>query len=222
VTADAIRVYGLCADHRWRPNRSEFRDRFAFGLGGLGRVSVRRDGRARWSNDFGSAPLYVTARAGHSSHCAWGPPRPYVTVDPLTGERVIERRGQWDGQRAYPGEFVELLGVASTFDGLDSHDVGEHLDAFDIEPVTPHPVELNAAGLAHAVALVRAQHQLLLALDDEAHAWCDDLDLTQLWSAGTLVSEILSRMDVGAPSFEGLGDTEMDHWRRCAHGGWTE
>jgi len=116
--------------------------------------------------------LRAVARGERSTACAFGFPRPYGNK--RTGN--VQRRGQWertkDGKwRSYRGRFWELLGLAHTFTGVSSSELGEYLTLFDLPPVTPHAVSFDDDGLGHLVAVVHAQHQLAVAIDQEAAAW---------------------------------------------------
>jgi hypothetical protein len=167
IGADLLRTFGLLAERWWRPKRPPFTDGFAFGLHGWGRQLARASGSSWWSRDFGMPVVYAHAVAARALHMAYGTPRPYVTRD---GSR--ERRGIWEANgAAYKGTFIELLGAAHTFDAIDSGELAEHLDAFAIQSVVSHSVRPDSTGAQHISELVRAQHALACALDEEAQAW---------------------------------------------------
>jgi hypothetical protein len=167
VSADLLRTLGLVAEHWWAPTRADFVDGFAFGLAGWGRMLTRERGSVWWSQDYGKPVVYARAKAARSLRVAFGPPRGYRTPD-----GTIERRGQWERNgSAYKGRFVELLGAAHTFDGIDTGELDEHLGAFALEPVQPCAVKPDAKGAAHVTDIVRAQHVLFVALNREVRAW---------------------------------------------------
>ena len=172
IGADLLRTFGLLAERWARLRRGEFIAGFEFGLVGCGVVRERVNGSARWVADYNRPPLRAVARGERSTACAFGFPRPYGNK--RTGN--VQRRGQWertkDGKwRSYRGRFWELLGLAHTFTGVSSSELGEYLTLFDLPPVTPHAVSFDDDGLGHLVAVVHAQHQLAVAIDQEAAAW---------------------------------------------------
>jgi len=231
VGIDLLRTFGLLADAWWRPGRQypRFRNGFAFGLAGFGRVRRGRDGTqlpgaAGWSQDFGAPILRAATRGARSVEFEWGPARAYVerTVDAAGASiEIREPRGVWgtDG-RSYSGTFVELGGIADTFDGGEHNDPARHLVAFGLDPIAPQAVHADGAGAEHIAALIHASHQLILAVGDEAEQWCAGLDLSRLWSAGTLFAELHTRWGVRPPlAWCRLSDDEIDAWCRITHGG---
>jgi len=228
---DLLRTFGLLADMWWQPGWQypRFRNGFAFGLAGFGRVRRGLDGTyppgaAGWSQDFGSPILRAATRGARSVQFEWGPARPYVkrTVDAAGAPiEIREQRGVWETDgRSYSGTFVELGGIADTFDGGEHNEPARHLVAYGRGPITPQAVRTDPAGAEHVTALIHASHQLMLAVDDEAEQWCPGLDLSHLWSAGTLLAELHMRWGVRPPlAWCRLSDDEIDAWCRITHGG---
>ncbi len=130
-----------------------------------------------------------------------------------------ESRTVTEDGRTYRGRFVELLGAASAFDGVETRSLAEHLRARGLDDVSVAPVELNAAGALLVTQLVAAHHEVALAVDRDATGW--GVDLRGLHSPGTLATRIVQRAGVRAPKVTcaQLTDTQLQAWTATLHGG---
>jgi hypothetical protein len=173
VGADLGRSLALLSEHWWQARRHDARGGWGCGLAGWGMVTRRKDGHQRWVRSYGRPVLYARERGKLGLSTSFG--RPRFAPDPEDPEQLV-RRGAWnaapDGTLShYRGEFVELFGVASGFDARDTADLADHCDAFGLPQAEPHAVTRDAAGAAHVVEVLHAQHRLMLALDEEAAQW---------------------------------------------------
>ena len=166
VGADIGRTLGLMADW-WAPSRrGEWRGGWSLGLRGWGIVT--QGAKARWSAAYGRPWLFVRAAGEHGTTAAFGYPR---------NSPEGERRGVWvpgpSGRDVpYRGTFVDVIGPGFAFDGVDSSELDDHLQAWGMAPAgAPYACRVNAKGAAMARSVVQALHALTTAVDEEASRW---------------------------------------------------
>jgi len=167
VGADLGRTLGLMADW-WGPaKRPEFRGGWSLGLRGWGVVS-EREGRQRWSASYGRPWLFVQAVGSYGTRAAFGWPRKNPEG---------KRRGVWvtnanGNLSSFRGHFLDVVGSAFTFDGVESSELEDHLGAWNIDPVdATSAICVDPEGCERAIAIVQAVHRLAMAVDSEAARW---------------------------------------------------
>jgi hypothetical protein len=177
VAADLGRTLGLCAAW-WRPCRGSartrwfWRDGFALGLNGAGRVAKRErvDGsiREEW-NPAPHSPMVRVKALGIRGYAVG-----FAVCPPYRGDRagVWVKNPSTHRREPYRGRFVDVLSGATALDGLDTDALDEHCDAFGIAP-QPLPVAVcrEEAGPDDMVAACDATWQLALTLDQDAARW---------------------------------------------------
>jgi hypothetical protein len=218
VGADLGRTLGLHADW-WRHARRKYWDNaWSLGLRGWG-VPAPRD-PSSWVRSTGRTRVYVQGVSAYGVRIAFGKARPSFDGEP---------RGRWvtlaDGTKGpYPGRFVDIVSASQSLSGVDSDDLDDHLAAWDLPPLhAPFATKPNAAGAGIVTNLVRAVHELALAVDNEAARWGGGLDLRRLWSPGATAADLLLRMGVTSPLAKfRLPDGELSFWTAGLHGGWVE
>ena len=73
---------------------------------------------------------------------------------------------------SYRGHFLDVIGSAFAFDGVDSSDLDDHLQIWGIEPVDAmQSVFIGPDGARRVVDAVTAIHRLATATDREAARW---------------------------------------------------
>ena len=123
--------------------------------------------------------------------------------------------------------------IADVFDGADSAELGDHLEAFGLERVDlPPAVPLDADGADTLAAVVEAVSGLAIRLDEEAARWLTSprdrghgygrVNLSALHSAGGLAAQVVRRAGVRPPllKFKTPDDRALDRWIAAHRGGW--
>jgi hypothetical protein len=136
-------------------------------------------------------------------------------------------------EKPYPGRFFDVVSIADVFDGADSAELGDHLDAFGLERVDPPPaVTLDAEGADTVAAAAETVFALAVCLDEEAARWLTSardrahgfgrVDLTGLHSSGGLAAQVIRKAGVRPPllKFKTPDDGELDRWIAAHRGGW--
>jgi hypothetical protein len=134
---------------------------------------------------------------------------------------------------AYRGRFLDVVQAAYVFDGVDSGDLGDHLEAFGFDRLDlPAAVTLDAEGAEQIAGLVEAVRSLALVLDEEASKWFTTsgdrargysrVDLGGLVSPAGLAAEIPRKAGVTPPllKFRVPSDLDLSCWIAAHRGGW--
>jgi hypothetical protein len=134
---------------------------------------------------------------------------------------------------AYRGRFLDVIQLAHVLDGVDSGDLGDHLEAFGFDRIdVPAAITVDAEGAEQMARLVEAVRSLAIVLDDEASKWFTTpgdrsrgyirLDLGGLVSPAGLAAEIPRRAGVTPPliQFRVPTDLELSCWIAAHRGGW--
>ncbi len=134
---------------------------------------------------------------------------------------------------AYRGRFLDVVQAAYVFDGVDSGDLGDHLEAFGFDRLNlPAAVTLDAEGAEEMAGLVEAVRSLAIVLDEEASKWFTTsadrargygrVDLGGLVSPAGLAAEIPRKAGVTPPllKFRVPTDLELSGWIAAHRGGW--
>jgi hypothetical protein len=177
IAADLGRTIGLCAEW-WRPCRGSarsgwfWRDGFALGLRGAGHVAKRERADGTVREEWNPAPHSPMVRikalgvrgyaAGFAALPAYRDARAGVWVKNLRSER----------HEPYRGRFVDVLAGAAALDGLDTDDLAEHCEAFNLSP-QPLPIAtlIDVDAVQEMTGVGHATWQLALALDRDAAQW---------------------------------------------------
>jgi hypothetical protein len=134
---------------------------------------------------------------------------------------------------AYRGRFLDVVQAAYVFDGVDSGDLGDHMEAFGFDRLDlPAAVTLDAEGAEQMAGLVEAVRSLALVLDEEASKWFttsgdrargyNRVDLGRLVSPAGLAAEIPRKAGVTPPllKFSTPDDAALSRWMGAHRGGW--
>jgi hypothetical protein len=134
---------------------------------------------------------------------------------------------------AYRGRFLDVVQAAYVFDGVDSGDLGDHLEAFGFDRLDlPAAVTLDAEGAEQIAGLVEAVRSLVIVLDEEASKWFTTsgdrargygrVDLGGLVSPAGLAAEIPRKAGMTPPllKFRVPTDLELSCWIAAHRGGW--
>jgi hypothetical protein len=146
--------------------------------------------------------------------------------------------GQLAGKRnpdgtAYRGRFLDVAQAAYVFDGVDSGELGDHLEAFGLDRLDlPAAVTPDAEGAGLMAGLVEAVRSLAIVLDEEASRWFTTsadrargygrVDLGGLVSPAGLAAEIPRKAGAAPPllKFRIPTDIELRCWIAAHSGGW--
>jgi hypothetical protein len=227
VTADLGRTLGLIAE-AWTPARATGRS--AFWRGGFKLYPPT------WSK--------LDTRKEHEGRLdSVSPHRPALRVKPAGAHGWIAQfarapGGKGAGKRnpdgsPYRGRFLDVVQLAHMLDGIDSSELGGHLEAFGFENLElPAAMIPDEQGAATMLRLVTGVHALALTLDEEATRWLttpDDrarglgrIDLCGLVSPAGLASAIVHKSGVRPPllKFPKLADEDLKAWMAAHRGGW--
>jgi len=134
---------------------------------------------------------------------------------------------------AYRGRFLDVAQTGYVFDGVDSGDLGDHLEAFGLDSLDlKAAVTIDAEGAGLMAGLVEAARSLAIVLDEEASNWFTTsadrargygrVDLGGLISPAGLAAEIPRKAGVTPPllKFRIPTDLELSCWIAAHHGGW--
>jgi hypothetical protein len=147
-------------------------------------------------------------------------------------------RGKGWGKRgpdgsAFEGRFLDVVPWAYALDGVDSGELGDHLEAFGLGYLDyPGAVPLDATGAERMARVAEAVRALALALDNDTALWLTSghdrlmgqgrLDLLSLTSPAGLASEAVRRAGVVPPlaKFTNVDHRLHDRAMGAHHGGW--
>ena len=227
ITADLGRTLGLVAE-AWAPARATSRSTFWRGafkgyLPTWSKIDTRKDHEGRLDSVSPHRPAFKVKTAG-----AHG----YITqFDRGSGGKGAGKRNP-DGT-AYRGRFLDVVQAGYVFDGVDSGDLADHLEAFEFDSLDlPAAVTVDTRGAEQMAALVEAVRSLVIVLDEEASKWfttSDDrargygrVDLGGLVSPAGLAAEIPHKAGVIPPllKFGTPDDDALGRWMGAHRGGW--
>jgi hypothetical protein len=227
VTADLGRTLGLVAE-AWAPtratNRSDFwRGGFKLYLPTWSKIDGRENHEGRLDPVSPHRPAFLVKRAGAHGYVA--------QFDRGQGGALAGKRNP-DGT-PYRGRLLDVVTAGHVFDGVDSGELGDHLEAFGLSRLDlPAAVTLDIEGAEIMAGLVEAVRSLALVLDEEASRWLTTsgdrargygrLDLGGLVSPAGLAAEIPRRAGVLPPlvKFRVPTDLELRSWIAAHRGGW--
>jgi hypothetical protein len=227
VTADLGRTLGLVAE-AWAPTRATRRSTFWRGafkgyLPTWSKIDDRRDHEGRLDSASPHRPAFKVKTAGPHGYI--------VQFDRGPGGQAAGKRNP-DGT-AYRGRFLDVVQTGYVFDGVDSGDLADHLEAFGLDRLDlPAAVTLDTEGAGLMASLVQAVRSLAIVLDEEASKWFTTsgdrargysrVDLGGLVSPAGLAAEIPRRAGVTPPllKFRVPTDLELRCWIAAHRGGW--
>ena len=230
VSADLGRTLGLCCEHwseaRGRTTRNGehfWEEGFTLWLPTWSKEAERHDGRREPRSVSSHLPPIRVKTAGVHGYFA-------EFRSPPGGARFGIRN---DDGSPYRGRFRDVVPGAFTLDGIDSHRLGDHCDAFGLSAVdVPAAVALDETGATVLLEAAHATWKLALRVDDEGAKWlttAEDrereqlrLDLSRLQSPGGLATAIFRRAGV-APllaKYAKPSDDDLDRWTSAHFGGW--
>jgi hypothetical protein len=229
VTADLGRTLGLVAEaspagKAWAAPRGEFwRGGFKLHLPTWAEAD-RREGRSGVLNPVSPhRPALRVKTAGAHGYFAQ-----FARAPGGAGTGKRNRDGS-----AYRGRFLDVVQLAYVLDGVDSGDLGDHLEAFDFTRLDlSAAVTVDAEGADQMAALVEAVRSLAIVLDEEAAKWFTTaadrargfgrVDLGGLVSPAGVAAEIPRTAGVLPPllKFRVPTDLELRSWIAAHRGGW--
>ncbi len=166
VTADLGRTLGLVAE-AWAPTRATKRS--DFWRGGLklylptwSKIDGRENHERRLDPVSPHRPAFLVKTAGAHGYVG--------QFDRGQGSASAGKRNP-DGT-PYRGRPLDVVTGGHVFDGVDSGELGDHLEAFGIDRIDlPAAVTLDADGAELMGNLVDVVRSLVLVLDEEAARW---------------------------------------------------
>jgi hypothetical protein len=227
ITADEGRSLGLLSGHYWHARRSRYANSFGMGLSGWGEIVEGRRG-TEWRALPHRPPVYASALGGHGLLATFG----------RAGRGGFDANskpaGRWDHGRPFTGRFVDLIGSAFAYDGLDTSDLSEHGSEFEVavESVPP-AVAIDPANASLLLSAARGIHALAIAIDEEAAGWLSSRDdrrygrsavgLRFMYSPAGIATAARRRAGLTPPlaKFPTPDDKALDRWAAAAHGGWV-
>jgi hypothetical protein len=227
ITADLGRILGLVAE-AWAPARATRRSTFWRGafkgyLPTWSKIDTRKGHEGRLDSVSPHRPAFKVKTAGAHGYIA--------QFDRASGGELAGKRNP-DGS-AYRGRFLDVIQLAYVLDGVDSGDLGDHIEAFGFDRLDlPAAVTLDAEGAGIMAGLVGAVRSLALVLDEEASKWFTTsgdrarghgrVDLGGLVSPAGLAAEIPRKAGVQPPllKFATPDDAALSRWMGAHRGGW--
>jgi hypothetical protein len=227
VTADLGRTLGLVAE-AWAPARATRRSTFWQGafkgyLPTWSKIDTRKDHEGRLDSVSPHRPAFKVKTAGAHGYIA--------QFDRGSGGKGAGKRNP-DGT-AYRGRFLDVVQAGYVFDGVDSGDLGDHLEAFGFDRLDlPAAVTLDAEGAEQMAGLVDAVRSVAIVLDEQASKWFTTsgdrargygrVDLGGLVSPARLAAEIPRKAGVIPPllKFGTPDDDALGRWMGAHRGGW--
>ena len=205
----------------------------------LGAIS----GEAASSCIFRRGPRRTTAKADDGVLDPVSPHRPALRIKTAGAHGYFAQfarapGGPGTGKRnpdgtAYRGRFLDVIQLAHVLDGVDSGDLGDHLEAFGFDRLDlPAAVTLDVEGAEQMACLVEAVRSLAIVLDKEASKWFTTsgdrargyarVDIGGLVSPAGLAAEIPRKAGVKPPlvKFRVPTDLELSSWIAAHRGGW--
>ena len=226
VTADGGRTLGLLATHSGRAADPFYRDGASLGVEHWGRKldDEARRGRVRneWEQRLHEPVIRVKPIGSQGLLAAFGPAGRKGRGPDGTLVGRWERDPATDTNRPSKGHIVDLLGQAHAYDGLDTSELADHLEAFDIPALVEVPLQtgVDPAAAQALLGVALAVHRLTLAVDAEAASW--GLGFGEVYSPGGVAQHKwrATRLVPPLERFANLDDAELDRWSAAAHGGW--
>jgi hypothetical protein len=227
VTVDLGRTLGLVAE-TWAPARATRRSTFWRGafkgyLSTWSKIDDRKGHEGRLDSVSPHRPAFKVKTAGAHGYIA--------QFDRGSGGPGAGKRNP-DGS-AYRGRFLDVIQLAHVLDGVDSDDLGDHLEAFGFDRLDlPAAVNLDVEGAERMALVVEAVRSLAIVLDAEASKWFTTsgdrargygrVDLGGLVSPAGLAAEIPRKAGVTPPlvKFATPDDAALGRWMGAHRGGW--